>query len=228
MREIFGEDVMVIYLDGDPNSPTNSRRWYVKKMAVDGDVLKFTRHYYQMLYANVPAFICPSKMNPDYYDSDKKRLTLNRVTFEGWDILEYEIGDGFTVTGSYAPTEAAANGEMYYLSNVQSGTDKYATVYHAPDGQAMKATRVWVKASPSSRQLRRIGMQAHTTEPEGDGGVGGSGLSEITDIAIDPILEDDDDPNVYDIMGRIVGRESLQGLPPGIYIFHGRKIAVRP
>lgn len=153
MKEIFGDEVVVLYLDPYDNAMSGAQGSYTSAVnpAIGDDlVLRFTRHYYQMLYANTPAFICPGGYKK-VYDSDSnvtysekvttvenpvfKRVTYQSVNYdESGSTTEirptgYKISNGangsYWIMGTYAETalgSATDNTDhgIYYMSN--SGT----------------------------------------------------------------------------------------------------------
>ncbi len=225
MRKVFGENVAVLYCDPFYNSISDdsSADYYsAVKPAVEDSRLAFTRHHYQMLLANVPAFICPSEpiTNP---------VVLSNVTYEngsshamdqfiyGSDgVASYKIGGGYVINGSLSPR--TLTGEVYYISN-SGGTDNVASVYHSSQGVNFKGMRAWIEPA------------ANATNPVPLRTVAFNQFDDSENAALHDILSDEltlsRDENVYDITGRIVGNGSLQGLAPGIYIYRGQKIAIQ-
>ncbi|MCC8117782.1 MAG: glycoside hydrolase family 95 protein [Bacteroidales bacterium] len=225
MRKVFGENVAVLYCDPFYNSKSDdsSADYYSSmKPAVEDSRLAFTRHHYQMLLANVPAFICPSEpiTNP---------VVLSNVTYEngsshamdqfiyGSDgVASYKIGGGYVINGSLSPR--TLTGEVYYISN-SGGTDNVASVYHSNQGVNFKGMRAWIEPA------------ANATNPVPLRTVAFNQFDDSESAALHDILSDEltlsRDENVYDITGRIVGNGSLQGLAPGIYIYRGQKIAIK-
>lgn len=229
MREIFGDQVAVIYLDPNDNAMNGTTGSYTSVInpAVGSDmVLRFTRHYYQMLYANTPAFICPSKSVTD--------PTFYRVTYQGCSVKSYDIGHGYEVTGTYSTTTLGSSDDtdygIYYLSN-SGASDNVASIYHLAPGSTvtMKPTRVWIQKKAGSgtaapARLLSVGFQSY----EGGDLDSVEATSDIQDVISDELPAEYADDNVYDLMGRIVARGSTFGLRPGIYIHQGRKIHVTP
>lgn len=238
MREMFGDDVKVLYLDPKVNSfsADQGRQYnsvYRPALDVDDTNLKFTNHHYQMLYANTPAFICPSEItdNPKLKGKtadDKTVFHFKRVCFAGGEIKTYDIGGGYEVTGSYYPT-AKVKGfektEMYYISNVKVNGKDQVVMYHSKDGIDMKGTRCWIrpKKGVAHAPIMTMGFGSFS-----DGYGDNPGMTGITDVISDdaPATLYDND-NVYDIMGRIVAKGSTAGLPSGVYIFKGKKVYVK-
>lgn len=234
MKEMFGENVKVLYLDPQENSFTgDSDRDFnsVYRPAIEGTQLKFTYHCYQMLYANTPAFICPSqiteKSDLKSKDGDKTVFHFRRVCFvPGSKLKDYAIGGGYKVTGSYAPTFAkgnsGTNGEMYYISN-ENGK---VVMYHSRNGIDMKGTRCWIvpiNDGVSKAPIMTMGFGSY--DPDGFDDSGTTGVTDVISDDAPAAMYDND--NVYDIMGRIVAKGSTAGLPKGVYIFKGKKVYVK-
>lgn len=123
MKEIFGDEVVVLYLDPYDNSlGTSGNYTSVINPAIGDDlVLRFTHHYYEMLYANTPAFICPGgKINKVYDEygnltSSTDVTTIvdpvfRRVTYQSAGLNYYDSGN---------TTEISATG--YKISNGTNG-----------------------------------------------------------------------------------------------------------
>lgn len=228
MREMFGANVKVLYLDPEKNSYSDdATRDFnsVYRPAIKDTELKFTYHYYQMLYANTPAFICPSEITTDSNLKETRNgrsvYHFRRVCFRGGDIKTYDIGGGYEVTGSYKPTTAADNGEMYYISN----EDGKVVMYHSRNGIPMKGTRCWIRPKKGASHAPIMTMGFGSYDPDGFDDSGTTGVTDVISDDAPAAMYDND--NVYDIMGRIVAKGSTAGLPKGVYIFKGKKVYVK-
>lgn len=257
LKEKFGEHVQVIYLDGDLkmlssfNNYTSRDRdlfsgsdeeWNgssIKDSAIKDGSVTFTRHYYQMLYANCPAFLYVDPKDNVEYDRDlgDGYVRFDRVTYSQPQFrndmslllpfsIDREIGSGYEMVAKYCATGASTiSNDMYFLSNDEAR----ATIYHAIPykNPAMKGMRVWIepKAKTSAHApLRYVGFNTfYGEELDMDNSTSG-----IRDIVMDDVkAEMYADGNVYDLMGQIVSTGSTDGLQPGIYIYRGRKIYIR-
>lgn len=253
MKELFGDNVAVLYLDPYENtmhgSTTNSdgTTKYVSAVnpAISDDCLRFTRHYYQMLYANRPAFICPSSLKDEDGDAATTvgQIVFKRVFYQGPKIRGYDIGGGYEIAGSYATTTQLtgedSNGDdngIYYLSN-GTATDgsNVASVYHLSSAATltMRPTRVWIQKNTANQsasaisapmRLNSVGFQSFEGSKLDDANAE-AGISDVVcDEVVIPGWESD---AVYDMLGRIVGRGTIKGLPAGIYIYQNRKVVVK-
>lgn len=256
MKEIFGDGVQVLYLDPYNNTLSHDKNSDYKSAAnpaVSYNKLRLTYHKYQMLYANVPALVCPSKnCGQGYADGAMEipRVTIDKSNLgaNGYDFVEttingkaykingigYKIGDvgdwEYWITGSYDYVTAGTHPEMYFLHGEVVNSEYRTTFYHSATGITVNPTRCWIEARP------KAGAGTNPVPPR---------LTEITfdsfDIdqpdydpsgIIDIIMDDYkvelyDDGNVYDLLGRKVAVGSTDGLPKGVYIFNGQKVYVR-
>lgn len=111
MKEIFGDEVAVLYLDPYKHAMNGNKGNYASAVnpAVGTDlVLRFTRHYYQMLYANTPAFICPGgKIKEKDSDGDEIYVDFESVTNPKFERVTFQdnrlntSATASTVSGSF-------------------------------------------------------------------------------------------------------------------------------
>lgn len=236
MRELFGDKVAVIYLDPyeEAMSVKESAPYSNIYPAIRGDVLRFTRHYYQMLYANTPAFICPGGTKKDGTEFETvDQIVFNRVRYQGCDIKSYDIGGGYEIAGSYGKNVLnGSDNDYYYMSN---STDKVASIYHLAEGKTatMKPTRVWIQKNSNNEsgktlnapvRLNSVGFNSYEGE-ELENAPEEAGIYDI--IADEVTISGYEDDTVYDMLGRIVAKGGTEDLAPGIYIYQGRKVVVK-
>lgn len=261
VEQYFGKGTVVLYLDPYAHTmdnqldETTGKSWTsVVSEALEGTKLSFTIHRYQMLYANTPAFICPTFEWPsDMKDKDaaaevKKniemsadgksisKITFRRVTVDGSNsrnflsegYIGYAISNDYEVVGSYDRTEH--NGDIYYVNNTDAnaGKDNMAQLVHSENKTVtMKGTRVWIRPRAGAVNPAPIKTVASRGFSDFEEDSGNSGIADV--VSDDYTIEgyDIDDDGVYDLLGRKVAQGSLDGVVKGVYIFHGRKVYVK-
>lgn len=253
LEQYFGEGTKVLYLDPYEHTVDNATDSDGKKyisaynQALINSKLFFTLHRYQMLYANTPAFICPTftwsdtKKKPAT-DKVKENLTWNgdnqvtkivfaRVTIDGsnsrnkkGDLYGYAINEEYEIVGSYK--QHYLTGDIYFINHNDKGE---AQLMHSNGSTVnMRSTRVWIQPIDPSRNnapIRQVGAKTFS-ELDFDYGADEAGISDI--VADDVTVETyRDDNGVYDLLGRKLGEGSTDGLPAGVYIFQGKKVYVK-
>ena len=216
---------------------------------MQNDTLYLTEHYHQMIVAGTPMFILP--------DTTATSLTFNGVTYGeptlscSSDNGTYSV-DSLTLpsiedniigcednesdwklTGSYTPTTTVAH--VYMIGFTMKDTDNDNTddtvdsnnFYEYTTAQNVSGMRAWLYDSTDNNSASQI-------KSVYNGGV--SDDSETTGI-INALMgegtatgrSDYGNGNVYNLHGQMVRRagEGTVGLPAGIYIVNGRKVAVK-
>lgn len=256
VEQYFGEGTKILYLDPYVHSSNNQvdeetgKSWIsVLKPALEGTKLSFTIHRYQMLYANTPAFICPTfewsdgkknpatnNVKPEVSNGSVTEITFMRVTLDGSNskndlgdgCFGYAISNDYEVVGSY--DQKAHHGDIYYVNNTNPTgglTGNTAQLVHSENKTVtMKGFRAWIrlKGGSNAAPIKTVGSRGFSDFEED------SDLSGISDIVADDYTiegYDIEDDSVYDLLGRKIGEGSLDGLQKGIYIFHGRKVYVK-
>ncbi len=246
MKELFGENVIVLYLDPQDNTKNGTSGLWISAInpaigkdenGKTKDELRFTRHYYQMLYANTPAFVYVDDLADADENGNVYQIVFKRVTYRGSDVNTYDIGGDFTVTGTYAKTTKGSTTDdtdygIYYLSNNTAlNGDNYASVYHLAKGKTVDflPTRAWIQpvvttSSVAPTVLTSVGFNSYEGGQLEDTPETNSIFEVIADEVTIPGYADD---TVYDMMGRVVAKGSTEGLSKGIYIYQGRKVVVK-
>lgn len=253
VEQYFGEGTVVLYLDPYDHTlhnPTDKdgNTWISAiSPALENSRLSFTYHRYQMLYANTPAFICPTftwsddkkkpatdKVRPTVSDKKVSSITFKRVTIDGSNLdrntidedngyYGYAISNDYEVVGSY--NSATQYDDVYFVTNNANG----AQLMHSDHkGVNMKATRVWIRPRAGVKNYAPILTVGAKEFSELDFGYGNEEAG-ISDIVVDDITVEGyaNDEGVYDLMGRKMGEGSTDGLPAGVYIFKGQKVYVK-
>ena len=253
LEQYFGEGTKVLYLDpyqhtihNKTDNEMNRTFASVLNPALENSKLYFTYHRYQMLYANTPAFICPTfkwsdekkapatnNVHPIVSDGVAKDIIFKRVTLDGSNsrndkgngLFGYDISNDYEVVGTYDQTEEA--GDLYYVTNVEG---KAQLIHSKGDnGQKvlMRGTRVWIRPKQTAvnpAPIRTVGAKDFT-ELDFDFGNDEAGINDIVndDITVERYAGDS---GVYDLLGRKIAEDSLEGVPAGVYIFNGKKVYV--
>ncbi len=254
LEQYFGEGTKVLYLDPYEHTVDNATDSDGKKyisaynQALINSKLYFTLHRYQMLYANTPAFICPTftwsdtkkkpatdevKKNLSWNDDNQvTKIVFDRVTIDGSNSRNkksdgtygYAINEEYEIVGTYDQT--TLTGDVYFINHNDNGE---AQLMHS-NGKSvnMRPTRVWIQPIDPSRKnapIRQVGAKTFS-EIDFDYGADEAGISDIVadDVTVEAYR---DDNGVYDLLGRKLGEGSTDGLPAGVYIFHGKKVYVK-
>lgn len=260
VEQYFGEGTVILYLDpyahtvNNKVDETTGKSWTsAVSPALEGTKLSFTYHRYHMLYANTPAFICPTftwstDVNSKKYSATEnvrptpingvvEGLTFKRVTLDGSNsrnflsdgYIGYPISNDYEVVGSYNSTDHT--GDIYYVNNTNptGGKDgnKAQLVHSNGYPVTMKGTRVWIRPRAgvvNAAPILTVGSKGFSDFEEDSES---AGISDI--VADDYTIEGYDihDDGVYDLLGRKVGQGSLDGLLKGVYIFQGKKVYVK-
>lgn len=256
LEQYFGEGTKVLYLDPYKHTYHNKTDYETGESwisaispALENSRLYFTIHRYNMLYANTPAFICPTfewsdtkkapatnKVHPTpdnngvVSDITFKRVTLdgsNRQNDLGDGYFGYAISNDYEVVGSYDNTNQS--GDVYYVNNSWNGEKNEAQLMHSVGNSVnMKPTRVWIRPKAGATNyapIRTVGAKDFS-ELDFDFDNEEAGISDIVadDITVEGYANDE---GVYDLLGRKMGEGSLEGLPSGVYIFKGQKVYVK-
>ena len=207
MKKVFGDMVDVIHFDG-----------------VNGSKINFKRHWYPMIVAGTPVLIKPAK---DMSSS----VTFEGVRLEASSVTEIEPSEGdYKMTGTFTP--GTINTGDYYISGGNLAYRKSAAI-------STKACRSWLTPKSGSSARADLGMSTGIAYGIEDWNVTGNPQpfvpSEEVVTYIDGVQEDgiftskNGPMTIYNINGQLVRKDatSLQGLPKGIYIVNGRKVAIK-
>ena len=232
LKEVFGDNAVIIYFN-----------------KVDDDVLYLTEHYHKMIVAGTPMFICP--------DITASSLTFNGVTYGEPTLSYSSEYGTYSVTSQTLPsiedniigcedntsnwklmgsyTAATTTAHVYMIGFTMSDTDNDGTddtvdsnnFYEYTSAQSVSGMRAWLYDSTDD-------SSASSIKSVFNGGVNDD--SETTDI-INALMgegtatgrSDYGSGNIYNLHGQMVRRagEGTVGLPAGIYIVNGRKVAVK-
>ena len=232
LKEAFGDDAAIIYFN-----------------KVDDDVLYLTEHYHQMIVTGTPMFIRPDITATSLtfkgvtygeptlsYSSDNGTYSVTSQTLPS--IVVNIIGcedntSGWKLTGSYIKTTTSDH--VYMIGFTMSDTDNDGTddtvadnnFYEYTSAQSISGMRAWLYDSTDD-------SSASSIKSVFNGGV--SDDSETTGI-INALMgegtatgrSDYGNGNIYNLNGQMARRagEGTVGLPAGIYVVNGRKVAVK-
>ncbi len=202
MENIFGKGVQVMQFD-----------------KVDGTTINLFKHYHRMIVAGTPIMVKPM--------TARDNITFTGVHIE--DIPAETINDdggagGYEFVGSYTPIDVtkdsyymgANDGKWYRLTADKATLNGTRAYLHLLPGQFAKALTYRI-LSVDGEEEENVTTGIIGIESDG---VNLNGVSEN-------VLGYDD--NVYNAQGQLVRKNatSLNGLPKGIYIVNGKKIAVK-
>jgi hypothetical protein len=164
-----------------------------------------TRHYYQMIVAGTPVFICPSK------EADLDDLDLY-AQIEKANVDNMTFGD-YTLTGFY---DFGPNLKQY---DYYVGGD--GNIWNWPNATTnLKATRAIIthNLGAEGARLTIASNDEETTTP----------IVAVYDTETKKMTLFEDG-NVYNLNGQVVRKNatSLEGLAKGIYIVNGKKVSVK-
>ena len=188
VRNLFGEETSILHISD-----------------IVGYKIYMTRHYYQMIVAGTPVFICPSK-EVDLDDLD----LYAQIEKAGVDNMTF--GD-YTLTGFY---DFGANLKQY---DYYVGSD--GNIWNWPNATTnLKATRAIIthNLGAEGARLTIASNDEETTTP----------IVAVYDTETKKMTLFEDG-NVYNLNGQVVRKNatSLEGLAKGIYIVNGKKISVK-
>lgn len=199
-KEVFGDDAKCIHFtDAYKSSST----------------VKLTHHFYNMIVAGRPVFICPSK--------PVKNPVITDVTLQAKAVTNTTTPGGFEFVASYDGTNINPND--LYLSN------NNAILYYTGAATTYPGMRSFIK-TPSGYDFTKPG----TTQQVKAMFVNFDDEEEFT-TGIDELIAEEFGENVivvtkstkvYDLNGRMVAvGEDINNLPAGIYIVNGKKYIVK-
>lgn len=203
MRAIFGEDVEVMFYSKMPNS----------------NRFQLTKHFYQMIYANVPCLVRPK--------SEVQSPTFPNVTYVGQSIREQDLGYDYILTGSYAQTT------MKQYDYYTSWDDISSCIFYQATGTTdaqllMNATRGWITSANKTLNLAprsmRVGLGSYTGDENGEA----TYIETIFNGSpMDASFESDGiRMGVYNVAGQKIA-DTADNLPAGIYVVNGKKVIVK-
>lgn len=203
MRAIFGEDVEVMFYSKMPNS----------------NRFQLTKHFYQMIYANVPCLVRPK--------SEVQSPTFPNVTYVGQSIREQDLGYDYILTGSYAQTT------MKQYDYYTSWDDVSSCIFYQATGTTdaqllMNATRGWITSANKTLNLAprsmRVGLGSYTGDENGEA----TYIETIFNGSpMDASFESDGiRMGVYNVAGQKIA-DTADNLPAGIYVVNGKKVIVK-
>lgn len=208
LQKVFGESVDVLHLDKTTESS-----------------IDFKRHWYPMIVAGTPVLIKPSK-------------TISSAVFDGVHYEASSVTDVVPETGNYKMTGAFTGSNLkkgdYYVSN--SG----AIMYLKQDANGMYSCRSWLTPKATGNARADLGIATFDAFAEDEWNVAGNPqpfvqkedvVTYINGVEEDGIINNgfNGPTNIYTISGQLVRQNStsLEGLPKGIYIVNGKKVAVK-
>ena len=213
----FGTDADMIHFDD---------------VSSDG-VLNLVHHYYGMLVAGTPVFICPdTTVTSDNY------MTFSNVTYTELDVENTvaESNTNWMITGSYTATTTGANVYMLgFTTTTTTDDDGNSTTsvdtnsfYHYSSAQSVKGTRAWIQQTENTtsgaKLITAVSVDGISDDTESTGileAINGSGTSTGR--------SNDGNGNIYNLNGQMVrtAGSGTSGLQKGIYIINGKKITIK-
>lgn len=199
-KEIFGSDAKCIHFT-DLDVATNT--------------VHLTHHFYEMIVAGRPVFICPSV--------DVTNPTFSDVTLQASTVTNTTTPNGFEFVASY--DNATINKNDLYLNN--NNEIKYLN-----EAKTYPGMRSFIK-TPSYYDPE-TGTTSGSTRAVlfNYAGADLSATTGIEELIYQEFGEDSvlvtDSTSIYDINGRVVGvGRDLESLPAGIYFVNGKKFVVK-
>ena len=201
-KKVFGRDAKCIHFT-DVDKTTNT--------------VHLTHHFYNMIVAGRPVFICPSSDGSIFSSS-----TITDVTLSAKTVTNTSTASGFTFFASY--DNATMNKNDLYMNN----------------NNAMKYLNVASKSYPGMRAFIKSPSDYDPSQP-GTGSTEGAKAvflnfddSDLEDATgIEAVIAEEFGQNVmvvtkqtkvYDLNGRVVANGTdISNLPSGVYIVNGKK-----
>ena len=196
-------------------------------------VLNLVHHYYGMLVAGTPAFICP-----DTTVTSDKYMTFSNVTYTDLSVENTvaESNTNWMITGSYTATTTGDNIYMLgFTTTTSTDDDGNSTTsvdtnsfYHFSSAQSVKGTRAWIEQTNNNasgaKLITAVSVDGISDDTESTGileAINGSGTSTGR--------SNDGNGNIYNLNGQMVrtAGSGTSGLQKGIYIINGKKITIK-
>ena len=206
MKKVFGDLVDVIHLE-----------------SVNNDNINLKRHWYPMIVAGTPVLIKPSK---DMGES----VTFEGVRIEAESVTELApAGSTYKMTGTFTPSTIGhgcyyiSGGALSYRSaSIAANTNACRSWLTPVDGQARPDLRMFTADAFGADEWNVAGNPQPFVQKE-------DVVTYINGVEEDGIIQTNKPANVYTISGQLVRKNStsLEGLPKGIYIVNGKKVAVK-
>jgi len=206
MKKVFGDLVDVVHLE-----------------SVNNDNINLKRHWYPMIVAGTPVLIKPSK---DMGAS----VTFEGVRIEAESVTELApAGSTYKMTGTFTPSSIGhgcyyvSGGALSYRSASTAANTNACRSWLTPvDGQARPELRLFTADAFGADEWNVAGNPQPFVQKE-------DVVTYINGVEEDGIIQTNKPANVYTISGQLVRKNStsLEGLPKGIYIVNGKKVAVK-
>lgn len=206
MKKVFGDLVDVVHLE-----------------SVNNDNINLKRHWYPMIVAGTPVLIKPSK---DMGAS----VTFEGVRIEAESVTELApAGSTYKMTGTFTPSTIGhgcyyiSGGALSYRSASTAANTNACRSWLTPvDGQARPDLRMFTADAFGADEWNVAGNPQPFVQKE-------DVVTYINGVEEDGIIQTNKPANVYTISGQLVRQNStsLEGLPKGIYIVNGKKVAVK-
>lgn len=206
MKKVFGDLVDVVHLE-----------------SVNNDNINLKRHWYPMIVAGTPVLIKPSK---DMGAS----VTFEGVRIEAESVTELApAGSTYKMTGTFTPSSIGhgcyyvSGGALSYRSASTAANTNACRSWLTPvDGQARPELRLFTADAFGADEWNVAGNPQPFVQKE-------DVVTYINGVEEDGIIQTNKPANVYTISGQLVRQNStsLEGLPKGIYIVNGKKVAVK-
>lgn len=206
MKKVFGDLVDVVHLE-----------------SVNNDNINLKRHWYPMIVAGTPVLIKPSK---DMGAS----VTFEGVRIEAESVTELApAGSTYKMTGTFTPSTIGhgcyyiSGGALSYRSASTAANTNACRSWLTPvDGQARPDLRMFTADAFGADEWNVAGNPQPFVQKE-------DVVTYINGVEEDGIIQTNKPANVYTISGQLVRKNStsLEGLPKGIYIVNGKKVAIK-
>lgn len=202
-KEIFGDEAKCIHFT-DLNVATNT--------------VHLTHHFYEMIVAGRPVFICPSV--------DVTNPTFSDVTLQASTVTNTTTPHGFEFVASY--DNSTINKNDLYLNN--DNKIKYLTeATYYPGMRSFIKTPAYYDPATGTSSIASASTRAILVDYAGMNLTSTTGIEELIyqEFGEDAVLVTVSTP-IYDVNGYVVGvGRDLESLPTGIYFVNGKKYVVK-
>lgn len=202
-KEIFGDEAKCIHFTD---------------LDVATKTVHLTHHFYEMIVAGRPVFICPSVdvVNPTFSDVTLQASTVTNTT----------TPHGFEFVASY--DNSTINKNDLYLNN--NNEIKYLTADNTyPGMRSFIKTPAYYDPATGTSSIASASTRAILVDYAGMNLTSTTGIEELIyqEFGEDAVLVTVSTP-IYDVNGYVVGvGRDLESLPTGIYFVNGKKYIVK-
>lgn len=208
LQKVFGDNVDVLHLE-----------------KTTAHSMEFKRHWYPMIVAGTPILIKPSKTVTPVFEGVHKEATAvtDVVPSEGAYMMTGSFTQGNLVKGDYY---VATDGSIKYLTSESASSKSCRSWFTPKPGQSARASLMMGATDAFAEEVWNVAGNPQPFVASDE-----TVVTYINGVQEDGIINNifDGPTGIYTINGQLIRKDatSLEGLPKGIYIVNGKKVAVK-